>query len=69
MGCTSICVKYKARKPTNMGRYVAGQKRCQICDVFIMWDGPRCPCCNYTLRVRARNKKGQLDNEKNITRL
>ena len=29
-----ICVHHKA-----LGRYAAGNKRCQVCEVFIKWDG------------------------------
>ena len=28
--CKKICLQYTAKKPTNSGRYDAGQKRCQI---------------------------------------
>ncbi|HZC20317.1 MAG TPA: hypothetical protein VE223_01595, partial [Nitrososphaeraceae archaeon] len=39
------------------GRYVSGQKRCQICEIFIKWDGLWCPCCGYRLRTKPRNLK------------
>ena len=34
-----------------------GQKRCQICETFLKWDGIWCPCCGYRLRTRPRNMK------------
>ncbi|MGC1132705.1 MAG: hypothetical protein WA941_07775, partial [Nitrososphaeraceae archaeon] len=32
-----------------------GQKRCQICEIFIDWEGLWCPCCGYRLRAKPRN--------------
>ena len=55
MTCKGICVRHKAQKPVGSGRYASGQKRCQICEIFIKWDGLWCPCCGYRLRTRPRN--------------
>lgn len=44
-------------KPVGIGRYLGGQKRCQICEIFLGWDGLWCPCCGYRLRTRPRNSK------------
>jgi hypothetical protein len=61
--CKRICLQYAAKKPTNLGRYAAGQKRCQICEVFITDKGTRdeqglwCKCCNYKVRSKPRNLK------------
>jgi hypothetical protein len=57
MTCKGICARHKAQKPTGVGRYASGQKRCQICEIFIKWDGLWCPCCGYRLRTRPRNLK------------
>ena len=57
MTCKGICIRHKARKPVGSGRYAIGQKRCQICELFIEWDGLWCPCCGYRLRTRPRNLK------------
>jgi hypothetical protein len=57
MVCKGICVRHKASKPTGAGRYSTGQKRCQICDIFIGWNGLFCPCCGYRLRTKPRNLK------------
>ena len=60
--CKRICLEYAAKKPTNMGRYDAGQKRCQICEIFITDKGTRdeqglwCKCCNYRVRGKPRNR-------------
>ena len=50
MPCKEICTRHKAS-----GRYANGNKRCHQCDLFIKWDGLRCPCCGYKLRTRPRN--------------
>ncbi len=59
MVCKGRCVRHKALKPRNpvIGRYSIGQKRCQICETFLKWDGLWYPCCGYRLRTRPRNLK------------
>jgi hypothetical protein len=57
MTCKGICIRHKAQKPVGAGRYSTGQKRCQICELFLRWDGLWCPCCGYRLRTRPRNLK------------
>jgi hypothetical protein len=57
MVCKGICIRHKALKPTGAGRYSTGQKRCQICDIFMDWDSLFCPCCGYRLRTKPRNLK------------
>jgi hypothetical protein len=57
MVCKGICMRHKAQKPVGMGRYAAGQRRCQICQMFIRWEGLWCPCCGYRLRSKPRNLK------------
>jgi hypothetical protein len=57
MVCKGICVRHKATKPVGTGRYSTGQKRCQVCEIFVNWDGVFCPCCGYRLRTKPRNLK------------
>jgi len=57
MTCKGICIRHKAQKPVGSGRYALGQRRCQICEIFINWVGLWCPCCGYRLRTRPRNLK------------
>ena len=57
MTCKGICIRHKAQKPVGSGRYASGQKRCQICEIFVKWDGLWCPCCGYRLRTKPRNLK------------
>ena len=67
MTCKGICVRYKAQKPVGTGRYASGQRRCQICEIFIKWEGLWCPCCGYMLRTHPRNSisRKKSDSEKN----
>ena len=54
MTCKGICIRHKAHKPVGSGRYAIGQKSCQMCEMFIKWDGLFCPCCGYRLRNGPR---------------
>ena len=54
MICKGVCICHKACKLLGSGRYAAGQKRCQICEIFIKWDGLWCPCCGCRLRMGPR---------------
>jgi hypothetical protein len=49
MTCKGICIRHK-----DSCRYVTGTKRCQVCEIFIKWDGLWCPCCGYRLRIGPR---------------
>jgi hypothetical protein len=58
MVCKGICVRHRAQKPPGaFGRYATGQKRCQVCEIFLKWDGMWCPCCGYRVRTRPRGHK------------
>ena len=57
--CIGECRKYKASKPPQIGRYAAGQKRCNHCEVFVDYEGITCPCCNRQLRCLPRSRKGK----------
>lgn len=57
MTCKGICIRHKAEKPVGAGRYSSGQKRCQVCEIFLKWDELWCPCCGYRLRTKPRNLK------------
>ena len=50
MTCKGICIRHRTSN-----HYASGQKRCQVCEIFIKWDGLFCPCCGYKLRTRPRN--------------
>jgi len=55
--CTGKCKQYKALKPRQIGRYASGQKRCNFCEIFVKFDGLKCPCCNKQLRSLPRSRK------------
>ena len=57
--CIKECRKYKAAKPSQIGRYAAGQKRCNYCEIFVDYTGITCPCCNRQLRCLPRSRKGK----------
>jgi hypothetical protein len=56
MACNGVtCILYKAPRTPLVGRYFEGQKRCQICGIFIKWEGIFCPCCRTKLRTKPRS--------------
>lgn len=59
MTCKGICIQYKAKRPLKDGRYQLGQKRCQVCEIFIKVDSNCCPCCGYRLRTNPRIRKAK----------
>ena len=59
MACKGICHNYKAKWISQTLRYANGQKKCIVCDVFLIWDGKHCPCCSKVLRCKPRTGKGK----------
>ena len=62
MVCKGTCEKYKVVRPcytlgSKVGHYIVGNKRCSVCDIFLRWDGIKCPCCHTLLRVSSRNPR------------
>ncbi len=57
MTCKGICVRYAAQNIVGGARYASGQRRCQICEIFIKWEGFRCPCCGCKLRLMPRSAR------------
>jgi hypothetical protein len=51
-----------------LGRYTYVHKRCKSCNVFIKWEGLRCPCCGDQLRTGPRyfRYKAKLREQKQI---
>jgi hypothetical protein len=71
MTCKGICMRHKASS-----RYGRGNKRCQVCEIFIRWDALFCPCCGYRLRngprlfkhkakLRMEQKQSQIQKAQN----
>lgn len=59
MTCKGICTQYIAKFRPSLYRYSDGQKRCQICSLFVNWEGVFCPCCNTKLRSKPRNTRSR----------
>ena len=65
MICKGICIRHKAYKPYCSGRHVNGQKRCQICEIFIKWDGIFCSGC-IGPRLFKHKAKSRITKQKEI---
>jgi hypothetical protein len=59
MDCKGICIRYKADRLRSGIRYKAGQKRCQVCQIYLNWEGIRCPCCGNQLRTSPKTNKNK----------
>ena len=57
MTCKGVCIRHRAQRPDSFGRYAVGQKRSQVCALFMKWDGLWCPCCGCRVRTKPRNSK------------
>ena len=55
--CKGRCSEYKAAHKAGAKRYLNGEKRCQICNIWVFWDGVYCPCCAHKLRTTPRGFK------------
>jgi len=64
MPCKGICDRFKAKRPMpislGISRYGAGQKRCQVCEMWVEYEGIRCPCCSVKLRCHPRRRDGKI---------
>lgn len=56
MSCKEIHKRCKAKKLFNPSWHGPGQGRCQVCEIFIKYDGLFCPCCGNRLRTRPHNR-------------
>ena len=52
MVCKDQCKNYDTCKKSS---YSLGFKHCTTCEVYIKWEGIRCPCCCFKLRTKSRN--------------
>ncbi len=57
MSCKGSCEHHRAEKESLRGYYINGYKRCQVCDIYLNWEGFYSPCCGRKLRAEPRNKK------------
>jgi hypothetical protein len=68
MVCKGVCPRYKTKCNFHRLRYANGQKRCNVCEVFVNWDGRFCPCCGMLLRTRpkiSRYRRQYIEQEEN----
>jgi hypothetical protein len=63
MTCKGISIRHRVS-----GRYGNGRKHCQHCNIFIKYEGLRCPCCGYQLRMGPRyfGYKAKLGEQKQV---
>ena len=54
MVCKGVCHQFKAKWSARQFRYANGHKRCNECELFVIWTGFRCPCCNRILGIKPR---------------
>ena len=56
MACLGKCHLYRSKKSgSKITKYGNGRKRCNTCNIFMKWEGSRCPCCNRLLRNRPKH--------------
>lgn len=65
IGCKGNCVLKFGAKGSS-GRFpllLLGWKKCQLCGVFLKWDGRWCPCCSMKLSMRSNKRTRKEINE------
>lgn len=60
MACQGICIRHQAVKGFRGHHYLNGEKRCQVCCIFIKWNNDFCPCCGCRLRTRPRSSQYKM---------
>jgi hypothetical protein len=60
MTCKGICDSYKGTRISSGGRYLQGLSRCNICEIWLMYEGAYCPCCGQKLRKNPRIGQAKL---------
>ena len=58
MNCKGHCNRFESKKKKGgkYSLYAQNFKRCSECDIYIKYDGNRCPCCKCPLRNKRSNK-------------
>ena len=56
IGCKGICNQFLTSGGGMISRYRMGFKRCTECNLFIKYEGIRCPCCSHVLRTKSRSR-------------
>lgn len=56
--CKNICEQLKCKNSKNgVSRYKLGQQWCATCQLFLVKDKIKCPCCKNRLRTKSRKNK------------
>jgi hypothetical protein len=56
MACKGHCNRFESKKKGRKhSLYAQNFKRCKECDIYIKYDGNRCPYCKYSLRNKRRS--------------
>jgi hypothetical protein len=57
MACRGICHRFEVKTRFGGRSYVNGQKRCQVCEIYLKVEGYVCPCCKLRLRLKPKQSK------------
>ena len=52
--CRGLCDRIQSKSFGNNHKYENGYKRCSFCNIFMKFNGLRCPCCTLKLRTKSR---------------
>ena len=52
--CHGICLDWKI---SQLYAFDKGGKKCTNCNVYMLWDKNRCPCCDQILKTKPRQAK------------
>ncbi|MDR4490845.1 MAG: hypothetical protein R2685_08080 [Candidatus Nitrosocosmicus sp.] len=59
--CKGICTRFKVDKSKGRDKspYLFGNKRCSVCNVYVLKDFPSlyCPCCGMKFRIKPAIKR------------
>lgn len=55
--CKGVCERLEIKIKGQTMKYENNQKRCPVCEVFMICLDVRCPCCSCILRVTPRTNK------------
>ena len=57
--CNKICRDFRGK-----GKFKKGNKRCDICKIYVKFKGFSCPCCGHRLQSRPKNKNRKIVHDK-----
>ncbi|MGB7956001.1 MAG: hypothetical protein WCF23_18665 [Candidatus Nitrosopolaris sp.] len=57
MACHNLCERFNSRFTVGGSHYGNSKKYCRRCEVYIIYEGIFCPCCDMALRMSPTNKR------------